>query len=50
LTHKDIAEHATTARETVTRFIKRFIQSGEIELLENKYILLKPSFLERIDV
>jgi CRP/FNR family transcriptional regulator len=50
LTHKDIAEHATTARETVTRFIKRFIQSGEIEMLENKYILLKPAFLERIDI
>ena len=50
LTHKDIAELATTARETVTRTISRFVQSGEIEILENKYILLKPAFLKNIEL
>jgi CRP/FNR family transcriptional regulator len=49
LTHKDIAEHANTARETVTRSISRFVQSGEIEILEGKYILLKPAFLKKIE-
>jgi CRP/FNR family transcriptional regulator len=50
LTHKDIAEHANTARETVTRSLSRFVQSGEIEMLEGKYILLKPVFLTKIDI
>ena len=50
LTHKDIAELANTARETVTRSISRFVQSEEIEILESKYILLKPAFLKKIDL
>lgn len=50
LTHKDIAEHANTARETVTRSISRFVHSGEIEILEGKYILLKPAFFKHIEL
>jgi CRP/FNR family cyclic AMP-dependent transcriptional regulator len=50
LTHKDIAELATTARETVTRAISRFVHSGEIEVLEKKYILLKPDFISKRDL
>jgi CRP/FNR family cyclic AMP-dependent transcriptional regulator len=50
LTHKDIAELATTARETVTRAISRFVQSGEIAILEKKYILLKPDFISKRDL
>lgn len=47
LTHKDIADYASLSRETVTRFLDRFSKAGEIEILDNKYILLKPSFLEK---
>jgi len=50
LRHKDIAELAATARETVTRSLRRFIQSEEIEILENKCILLKPAFTRKIDL
>ena len=50
LTHKDIAELATTARETVTRAISRLVQSGEIEILEKKYILLKPDLINKRDL
>jgi len=50
LRHKDIAELAATARETVTRSLKRFVQSEEIEILENKCILLKPVFTKNIDL
>jgi len=50
LRHKDIAELADTARETVSRSLKRFVQSEEIEILENNYILLKPSFFKMIDL
>jgi len=50
LRHKDIAELAATARETVTRSLKRFVQSEEIEFLESKYILLKPAFFKKIDL
>ncbi len=50
LRHKDIAELAATARETVTRSLKRFLQSEEIEILENKNILLKPAFFKKIDL
>ena len=50
LRHKDIAELAATARETVTRSLKRFVQSEEIEILENKNILLKPAFFKEIDL
>lgn len=47
LTHKDIADYASVSRETVTRFIDKFHKAGEIDLLESKQILLKPSFLKK---
>ncbi len=47
LTHKDIAGYASVSRETVTRLLDRFSREGEIEILDNKYILLKPSFSEK---
>jgi CRP/FNR family transcriptional regulator, cyclic AMP receptor protein len=50
LRHKDIAELAATARETVTRSLSRLVQSEEIEILENRYVLLKPAFFEQIEL
>lgn len=47
LTHKDIAAYASLTRETTTRLLDRFLRDGEIEILNNKNILLKPSFLEK---
>jgi CRP/FNR family cyclic AMP-dependent transcriptional regulator len=49
LTHKDIAEFASISRETVTRIIKKLVDSGEIAVLDNKHFLLKPAFLKNID-
>jgi CRP/FNR family transcriptional regulator len=46
LTHKEIADYAALARETVSRMIARFCRSGEIEVLDNKQILIKPSFTQ----
>jgi CRP/FNR family transcriptional regulator len=48
LTHKDIAGYASLSRETVTRILDRFVKAEEIELVDNKYILLKPSFSEKM--
>lgn len=47
LTHKDIANYASVSRETVTRLINRFTREGEIEILEKKYILIKPIFMKK---
>ncbi len=47
LTHKDLAHLASISRETVTRFLNSFEKNGEIEILDNKSILLKPAFLEK---
>jgi len=44
LTHKEIADYAALTRETVSRLLSRLCQSDEIEILENKTILLKSSF------
>lgn len=44
ITHQNIAYLATTSRETVTRFLNKATKAGEIEILANKKILLKPSF------
>ncbi len=46
-THEDIANYASVSRETVTRLIGRLLKGKEIELLEKKYILLKPEFLKK---
>ena len=50
MTHQEIADHASLARETVSRLLSRFCQAGEIEILENKNIVLKPSFVKRPSV
>lgn len=45
LTHKEIAEFASLARETVSRLLTKLCQSGEIEIIDKKNIILKQSFL-----
>ncbi|MBI5194856.1 MAG: Crp/Fnr family transcriptional regulator [Nitrospirae bacterium] len=50
LTHEDIAGYASVSRETVTRFISRFLKGGEVEILDNRYILLKPAFFKKIPI
>ena len=47
LTHKDIANYASVSRETVTRLMNRFSREGEIEILDKRYILIKPTFLKK---
>jgi len=47
LTHRDIADYTALARETVSRLLSRLSQSGEIEISDNKHIILKSSFLNK---
>lgn len=47
LTHKEIANYTALARETVSRLLARLCQSGDIEILENKNIVIKPSFTKK---
>jgi len=47
LMHKDIANYANVSRETVTRLLNRFSKEREIEILDNKHILLKQQFAVR---
>jgi CRP/FNR family transcriptional regulator len=44
LTHSDIADYALVSRETVSRIMSKLKKSEKIEVLDNKYILLKNSF------
>jgi len=44
LTHKEIADYAALTRETVSRLLSRLCQAGEIEIIDNKNIILKNSF------
>jgi CRP/FNR family transcriptional regulator, cyclic AMP receptor protein len=44
LIHQDIASMTGLTRETVTRILDKWQNSGEIEILKNKYILLRPEF------
>jgi CRP/FNR family transcriptional regulator len=44
LTHTDIGSFASLTRETVTRMLNRLIKTREIEVIDRKYILLKPAF------
>lgn len=44
LTHQDIADYSSLSRETVTRLLNRLVRDGEIEVLDDRNILLKPSF------
>ena len=45
LTHRDIGNFAAVSRETVSRLLGKFAKDGEIEILENKIILIKPPFM-----
>jgi len=44
LTHQDIADYASLARETVSRVLRRISKRGQIEFIDNKKIRLMPSF------
>jgi CRP/FNR family transcriptional regulator, cyclic AMP receptor protein len=48
ITHYDIANSVGVSRETVSRLISQMIKLGEIELIDNKYFLLTPSFFEKV--
>lgn len=50
LTHKEIANYTALARETVSRLLTRLSQSGDIEILENKNIVLRPSFAKKTPI
>lgn len=45
LTHKELADYVSLTRETVSRLLSRLCQSGEIEILDNRNIVLKTSFI-----
>jgi CRP/FNR family transcriptional regulator, cyclic AMP receptor protein len=47
LTHQNIADYSFVSRETVTRLMNRLAKEGEIEILENRDIVLKPSFTKK---
>lgn len=47
LTHKDVANFAAVSRETASRIISSLMKSGEIEMIDNKYFLLKNTFLDK---
>lgn len=47
LTHKEIASYASVSRETVTRLMNKFSREGEIEILDKRYILVKPALLKK---
>jgi CRP/FNR family transcriptional regulator, cyclic AMP receptor protein len=49
-THQNIADYSLLARETVTRLMNRMIRDGEIEIIENRDIILKPSFMDKSGV
>ena len=44
LIHQDIADMTGLSRETVTRILDKLKKSGEIEILKNRHVLLKPEF------
>jgi CRP-like cAMP-binding protein len=47
LTHKDLANFAAVSRETASRIISTMMKAGEIEMIDNKYFLLKHSFFNK---
>jgi len=47
LTHKDLANFAAVSRETASRIISTMMKAGEIEMIDHKYFLLKPSFFDK---
>lgn len=48
LTHSQIANYASVTRETATRMLNRLMKNDDIEFLENKYILVKNSFISKL--
>lgn len=44
LIHQNIADMTGLTRETVTRILDRWQRSGEIKILKNRFILLRPEF------
>ncbi len=44
LIHQDIADMTGLTRETVTRILDKWQKSGEIQVLKNKFIQLRPEF------
>ena len=44
LIHQDIADMTGLTRETVTRILNKLQKSGEIKMLKNRLILLRPEF------
>ena len=44
LIHQNIADMTGLTRETVTRILDRWQKSGEIKILKNRFILLRPEF------
>lgn len=49
LTHREVANHAALARETVTRVMGRLVEHGELEILENRRFFLTKEFLKKSD-
>ncbi len=47
ITHKDLSNFAAVSRETASRIISNMIKSGEIEMVDKKYFLLKPAFFNK---
>lgn len=50
LTHRELAGYASVSRETVTRLLHRLVLEGDLEMLENRSILLKPGFSEKVNM
>lgn len=48
LTHKELAGYTSVSRETVTRLLHRMVQEGDLEMLQNRTILLKPGFTRKM--
>jgi CRP/FNR family transcriptional regulator len=47
LTHQDISDMTGLTRETVTRVLDKLQKNKEITILKNKFILLRPDFLQK---
>lgn len=50
LTHRELAGYTSVSRETVTRLLHRLVEEGDLEMLENRTILLKNGFSEKLQM
>jgi len=50
LTHKELAGYTSVSRETVSRLLHRMTEEGDLEILENRTILLKPRFKQKMQL